>query len=408
MTGFDISSAAASGGLFAHLMGAAGSTAVISTDLVGRVTYCSPGAEVMLGLRGGPLLGQPMPHAMFDLSELRSRASELGVAADLGVLTARMSADRLHAGGENLLQVRDWTVTCADGTRLIASIAVYLARDTDGREVGYVGIAHDVTEKHRTNRIVADALVAGEQAVERLQELDLAKTEFISTVSHELRTPLSSIVGATEMLQDGLGGELSPTQLKLLATVDRNCERLITLADDLGTVARTDAGFLDLQLAELDLRDVVSKAREALQTVLLDRSLETFLELPPGPLIINGDRAQLARAVLNLLNNAVKFTDDGGTITCRLTRSGTDAVLEVSDNGVGIPRAEQRELFTRFFRSSASHDRETQGSGLGLSIVSSIVQQHGGQISVESDHLQGSAFTVRIPLLVPTVTDHAA
>jgi len=327
------------------------------------------------------------------------------VEPDFTVLTTRTDADRPPASEEDLLQVRDWTLTRSDGTRLIASVAVYAARNTDGHLVGFVGIAHDVTEQHRLSRVLAEALAVGEQAAERLLELDRAKASLVATMSHEIRTPLSSIMGYTELLHDGLVGEISAEQGAVLDRVDRNCERLVALADDLGVIAETDAGPLALKLEATDMRRVVSAASDSMRTVLQGRTFEMLVELPDHPLIVHGDAAQLTRAVVNLLSNAVKFTDDDGEVRCRLTQRGSDAVLLISDNGVGIPRAEQQDVFHRFFRSSTSRERETQGSGLGLSIVASIVDQHGGQILVDSDHLQGAAFTVRIPLLAPAARD---
>jgi PAS domain S-box-containing protein len=398
-TGIDMSSQAASGGLFAHLMLAANATALISTDRRGRVTYCSSGAERLLGLDGAALVGAPLPLGIFDASELRSRASELEIPADLGVLSHESTDDLLAPRTGELLQEHDWTLVHADGHRLIASVTVTAARDATGRHVGYVGVAHDVTERRRANQVLEEALQQEGEAVERLHELDRAKTEFVATVSHELRTPTTSIVGCTEILLDGLAGELNVGQRALVDTVERNSVRLVALADDLVTLARVDAGGLGMELAEIDLRDVVSEAQQAVQTLLLDRSLETYLDLPSAPVLVCGDAVQLRRVVVNLLSNAVKFTDDGGSIACRLTSDPGEAVLEVSDSGIGIPRVEQDDLFTRFFRSSSSLARATQGSGLGLSIVSSIVQGHGGRIFVDSEHLEGTTFTVRIPLL---------
>jgi hypothetical protein len=398
ITGIDMSSDAANGGLFAHLMGAANSTALISTDRRGRVTFCSTGAEAMLGLRGVDLVGEPMPVDMFDASEVSTRTGDAQDPADLGFLRSPEVPEILPGSTGELLHVDDWTLTRTDGRRLIASVAVSASRDVRGVHVGYVAVAHDVTEAHRAEQALADALATQENAVERLHELDRAKSEFVATVSHELRTPMTNIVGCVEVLQDGLAGDLNTGQRGLVDSVSRNSERLIALADDLVTLARAETGDLDMSFTDLDLRDVVWSAKEALQTLLLNRSLETDLEIPSVRVPVRGDAAFLTRAVRNLLSNAVKFTDDGGAISCRLTIEDDEAVLEVSDSGVGIPEVEQRDLFTSFFRSSTAVERATQGTGLGLSIVASIVHQHDGQILVDSEHLQGCTFTVRLPL----------
>jgi signal transduction histidine kinase len=120
--------------------------------------------------------------------------------------------------------------------------------------------------------------------------------------------------------------------------------------------------------------------------------------LPPTPVIVLGDRVQLERATLNLLSNAVKFTEDGGRIACRLATDDGQACLVVEDTGIGIPVEEQAGLFEKFFRSSTAQSRAIQGTGLGLSIVAGIVSSHGGRIDVRSAHLEGTTFTVRLPL----------
>ena len=398
MTGTDISSDAATGGLFAHLMEAASATALISTDRAGRVTYCSAGAERLLGLDGTRLVGEPMPRGVFDESELRARAHRLGRPEDLGLLGSDDVAERAPGSSGEQLDESDWTLRRSDGTRLIASVVVSSARDPRGLHVGYVGVAHDVTERREAQRVLEEALMAGEQAVVRLHELDRAKSEFVATVNHELRTPITSIVASAEILQDGLPGELNPAQRELVDMVARKGRRMVALVNDLRVLGRADTGGLQMTMEDLDLRSVVRSARASLQALLLDRSLEVEVTMPEHPTLVHGDATYLTRTVLNLLSNAVKFTDDAGSISCRLFERGGSAVLEVSDSGVGIPSSEQAEVFTRFFRSSTAQARETPGPGLGLSVAETIVRQHGGTIALDSDHMQGSTFTVTIPL----------
>jgi hypothetical protein len=152
----------------------------------------------------------------------------------------------------------------------------------------------------------------------------------------------------------------------------------------------------------VDLVDVVHAAHAALQPVLNGRDLDVVFEMPRVPVFVRGDAANLERLVLNLVTNAVKFTEDGGWVRCKLHLMDHRVRLEVSDNGIGIPEEEQGELFTRFFRSSTAVDRAIQGSGLGLTIVESIAHAHGGDISVVSSPSHGTTFTVNLPL-----KDHA-
>jgi signal transduction histidine kinase len=233
----------------------------------------------------------------------------------------------------------------------------------------------------------------------------VAKTEFVATVSHELRTPMASISGYIELLQDGEGGTLTDDQRHFVEAIRRNSDRLTALANDLLTLSSLESGRFVHDQVGVDLDDVVRAAHIALMPLINSRELEVTFEVPPEPVRVHGDARALESVVSNLVSNALKFTEDGGWVRCAVRAVGDRAVLEVSDNGLGIPEAEQRDLFTRFFRSSTAQERAIQGTGLGLTIVDAIVQSHGGDIAVVSRHLGGSTFTVNLPLT--TSADHA-
>ena len=228
------------------------------------------------------------------------------------------------------------------------------------------------------------------QAVEELTALDRTKSDFVSSVSHELRTPLASVLGYAEMLEDGAAGALTDRQLELVARVDRNGRRLLSLIEDLLLHSRIEAGRLELHPRRFDLAEVIDEAWHSVASVTGQRDLVRDLDVAPRPLWIEGDPVALERVVTNLLTNAVKFTPDGGRIglTARVARRrrrrrrpGTVRLI-VSDSGIGIPAADLDRVFTRFFRTSAANERAIQGSGLGLSIVRAIVEGHGGRVEV--------------------------
>lgn len=229
-------------------------------------------------------------------------------------------------------------------------------------------------------------------------EARMAKSEFVATVSHELRTPMTSIAGFVELLQDGDEGPLTTGQEGFVDAISRNSERLTALADDLLTVSGLECAGSHHQRLTVDLCTVLVAAQGALEPAIAARRLEVTFEIPSGSVLVRGDAAELEAMVVNLMSNALKFTKDGGWVNCELREVAGTARIEVSDNGLGIPRAEQRDLFTRFFRSTTAQEHAIQGTGLGLTIVDSIVQSHGGDIAVESDHLEGSTFTVTFPL----------
>lgn len=229
-------------------------------------------------------------------------------------------------------------------------------------------------------------------------ESRVAKGEFVATVSHELRTPMTTIAGFVELLQDHEAGPLTADQERFVEAISRSSDRLSALANDLLTVSSLESGGIEHRHVTVNLATVMSTAREALATVVAARQLNVTFEIPSDPVLVHGDAADLEALVTNLVGNAIKFTEDGGWVRCTLCARAGTACLEVSDNGLGIPVAEQHYLFTRFFRSSTAQEHAIQGTGLGLTIVDAIVRSHGGDISVVSEHLAGSTFTVHIPL----------
>jgi signal transduction histidine kinase len=263
----------------------------------------------------------------------------------------------------------------------------------------------DVTTAYLLNaqaRIDLKTVSATERAaLEQLRAVDRKKTEYLTTVIHELRTPMTSITGNAELLQDEREGGLNATQRRLVDAIDRNGQRLAALADDLLTLAELEEGAIVDEHVEVDLRTVVLAAQSAVEALIDGRRLRVAFEVPPGPVTIEGDHRKLERLTSNLLTNAVKFTPDGGSIRCTLSRGDGIALLEVEDSGIGIPEAEQGELFTRFFRASTTHREAIPGSGLGLSIVQSIVRNHGGKVSVVSAPDRGTTFRVELPLAGP-------
>lgn len=230
-------------------------------------------------------------------------------------------------------------------------------------------------------------------------EARAAKSVGVADLSHELKTPLTSITICAELLAESGGDALTPGQTKLVQTIGRNILRLTGLVDDLLALAMLEDEGDHHRQVEVDLRDVVGATQESLRPVISVRGLDVTFEVPDEPVLVRGDRAELESMVLNLMSNAVKFTADDGWARCRLQRVGGEANLEISDNGLGIPADEQRELFSRFFRSTTARSEAIPGTGLGLSIVKTIVESHGGQISVESTHLEGTTFAVTLPTL---------
>lgn len=392
LTANDITSERATSHLLQHLLRSATTVAIVGTDRSGAITLINAGGEAMLRIDGD----EAVRHHFLDFldpDEVASRASESGAAAGFAGLVEAVAAD-----GEP--ETQDWTWLPPDGLAVRVSMTTSLISDAGGRPIGYLFVARDVTENRRNQEILKRALEREETAVDHLRALDSAKDDFVSTVSHELRTPLTSIVGSTELLTDGLAGELTSKQRQMIQVIDRNAERLLALANDLLLLAAHEASTVAAQFEPLDLRGVVASSHTTVMPLLAQRDLDLRPELPGDPVMVNGDPHYLERAVTNLLTNAIKFTPDGGSIRIRtgICEDGTHCFLAVSDTGIGIPADELENVFIRFFRSSNVQPDAIQGTGLGLAIVRSIVESHRGQIDVQSEPGVGTTFTVTLPI----------
>ncbi len=308
--------------------------------------------------------------------EVRDALRQAGIVSHLLVpfgvgseLLGMIVADRLQAG-------QPWTAAEIDA---VQSIAADLGRGL-----------HHARLYEEENRLVAE-----------LKSIDRAKSDFVATVSHELRTPLTSIRGYIEMLLDRDLGELGAEQERTLETVDRNAARLQDLIEDLLTLSAIEAGTFTTVTKPANLLDIIGRAGEEVQPAVLSKGITlTTTGLPDG-LIVNGDTSQLTRVLANLLSNAVKFTPAGGQVEVTAVAAGGWAVLSVADTGIGIPDADKKDLFTRFFRASNAMKRAIPGTGLGLAIVQSIVAAHGGDLDLQSHEGHGTTITVRLPLAVP-------
>jgi len=246
-------------------------------------------------------------------------------------------------------------------------------------------------------RLRADALAA---ALARLEDLDRLKDKFVQNVSHELRSPLAIIRGYVEMLEAGELGELRPEQRKPVAIIARRVRALDDLVQDITLIL--EAQVSPPEREAVPLGKVARMAVEDFQLVVRQAELTLQAEVAPHLPPVSGSCGYVRRVLDNLLDNAVKFTPAGGTITVRVRREGDQVVLEVSDTGVGIPSDQWDRIFERFYQVNGSIWRRYGGVGLGLSLVKEIVETYGGRVTVESQVGEGSTFTVRLPIAADT------
>jgi two-component system, NarL family, sensor histidine kinase BarA len=238
-----------------------------------------------------------------------------------------------------------------------------------------------------------------EESYAKLKELDRLKSNFLATMSHELRTPLTSVIGYSEMMLEGLGGPLTAEQREYVGIIMEKGENLLQLITSILDISKIEAGRVRLVLTDVDAGQLM---RDAVATVLpLARKKGLKVSCEPAALPrFQADRDKIRQCLVNLCSNAVKFTPAGGNITVSAEAlPGRLVALRVADDGIGIPEEHVDRVFDVFYQVDGSSTREYGGAGLGLAIVRSFAEAHGGQVSVSSTPGTGSTFSLLLPVL---------
>ena len=322
---------------------------ILTTDGGGLITSANPAAEALFGHPAGTLFGRPVVVVLPGL--------QLGGTSGAG-----------SAVGAEVEGVRQ------DGSRFPAELSVSAVASDTGR--AFVVIVRDVTER---------------KAAERM------KDEFVATVSHELRTPLTALRGHVELVLDGDGGPVTELQQRFLQVATQSADRLGALINDLLDVAKIEAGRVQLRKELVDLGGVLRDVSATFRIEATRHGLTFQEDFDALPAVV-GDRDRLIQVFGNLVSNAIKYTRAGAVgVSARPIYGAAEVV--VHDTGIGMTPDEQRQLFTKFFRSRDRAGRDPGGTGLGLVIAKGIVEGHGGTLSVESEAGVGTRFRVALPAI---------
>lgn len=246
---------------------------------------------------------------------------------------------------------------------------------------------------------------------EKLQEIDKIKTDFLSTVSHELRTPLTSVLGFARItqkrLEEVIFPRVKPADRKISAAVNQiknniniivsEGERLTELINDVLDIAKLEAGKVEWRMETLSIAEIVERATAATASLFEQKGIKLIKEIGEGLPYLTGDKDRLIQVVINLISNAVKFTNEG-SVTCRVRKKGKEITVSVIDTGIGISSEDREKVFEKFKQVGDTLTEKPKGTGLGLAICKQIVDYHGGKIWVESELGKGSTFSFSIPI----------
>ncbi len=255
-----------------------------------------------------------------------------------------------------------------------------------------------------------------QEAYDRLKELDRLKSNFLATVSHELRTPLTSIIGYSEMLAEGIAGEMSAEQRDFVRTIHEKGEQLLELITGLLDLSKLESGTLAMRKMEVAVEQIVIDVIQTVSPTARKRNVQVKGDFGEALPKLWADPTRLRQIILNLTDNALKFTREGGVVVIGVKATSIDVQppddegglvllrtkqpaveIRVSDNGIGIPDAEKQKVFDAFYQVDSSSTRQVGGTGLGLSIVKRLVQGHDGRVHIEDNKPQGTTFVVTLP-----------
>jgi signal transduction histidine kinase len=239
------------------------------------------------------------------------------------------------------------------------------------------------------------------KAYDELQKLNQIKTNFASMISHELKTPLAAIQESVGVIRDGLDGPVTALQCKTLDIAKLNAEWLARLINNFLTFSRIESGRMDMRFQILDARSLMEESWCLLKPVADKKGVKFSKSMPSSPVEVQWDADRIKTLILNLIENAIKYTPAAGEVCVTVSLKGADVWIEVEDTGIGIREQDKATIFDLFAQAARQGPWRTGGFGIGLTICRYVAEHHGGVLSVESEHGKGSRFTARIPAVPP-------
>jgi signal transduction histidine kinase/CheY-like chemotaxis protein len=396
----------------------------IATDAMGVIQIFNVGAERMLGYSAAEVINRITPAAISVPEELVARAAALSLEFDTPIAPGFEAL--VFKASRGIEDIYELTKLRKDGSRFPAVVSVTALRDPQGTIIGYLLIGTDNTAR----KLAEEERIAEQARFEQtlrlknveLEEASRMKSEFLANMSHELRTPLNAILGFSEVLRDGLVGEMTVQQRGFIGDIFGAGKHLLSLINDILDLSKVEAGKATLNLEPVQVSSLFANSMSIIREKAARRNIRLEMQAEEGLGAIQTDSRKVKQIVYNLLSNAVKFTSERGRVTLRAARVSRDDVvrftssslgrsfplanddfdefleISVTDSGIGIAPEGLRQLFLPFSQVDGGLARKFEGTGLGLAMVKQLAELHGGTVAVQSVVGEGSCFIVWLPM----------
>jgi len=361
--------------LYESLLHASAQVAIIATDAKGLITIFNRGAERILGYSAEEMIGKQTPEIIHLKEEVIAHSKELTEVFGRPVKGFDVFVEYAKYG---FYKEEEWTYVRKDGAQVPVNLSVTAQRDDKEKIMGYLGIALDLTERKRLERL---------------------KDEFVNTVSHELRTPLTAIKESIGIVLDGSAGQVNDEQKDFLDTAKRNVDRLGRLINNVLDFQKLQAGRVQLKMVPTDINDLVQEVKAVMLPLARNRGLTIATDLATDLPAVAVDRDKIMQVLTNLMNNGLKFTEIGGLTVKTFVFDANHLCVSVKDTGLGIKKDSMSKLFQSFSQIATDRYRHPGGTGLGLVISKEIVEKHGGRIWADSEFEKGSTFSFTLPVI---------
>jgi PAS domain S-box-containing protein len=334
----------------------------IVTDEFGKITRINPAALKILGYKENEVIGEWFPNVIILIDDEGSAVSLIDRPITRAFLTGQTVSEKAY-------------YRTKQGAQLPVSVTVSPIIHNH-RPIGAIEVFRDITLEY---------------------EVDRMKSEFISLASHQLRTPLSAIKTYAHMLIDGYMGDVTPEQRRSLSTIIGASNRMNELISTLLNITRIESGSISIQPKMLNVKKLAEEAVKELEYTAKSRNIELVLTESKGDFSVRTDSLIAKEIISNLTSNAIKYTPDGGSVTLKIQTKPSKVVLSITDTGLGIPKAAQAQIFTKFFRAPNVVKLETSGTGLGLYLVKGLAERLDGKVWFKSEEHKGSTFFFSLP-----------